>query len=511
MPGAVYGGEDDLFALSVGDSTAIPEGGSIHLYESEQRGAIQVRFPGTRVVTERAPSAVSDDAVSQSDQEWVSSRSVREPEVAFRLFLNQEHVGAALLHMASRVWREVETVLPKDVPDLEEFRQEKLRYINRHVIKARGAARAIRPADDDRRKQPPPIIAGLGPYWSLLGARVFIQEGRRTGGVAYTDEGMSICDFFLKGKRPDGLIHDAYDPEKKHWGTLTASGFVSGVASLSSSAEAARHFLEIFAELRGSGVTRPELARLAGDTGDVLIDSRGDNGLWYESGEAALSTATVLTLLVRLESIRGRNSVRRTAIKQAASPFIGLLNTDSAVEQVASDRASLTTVCRAILDLGFYLRDDASLRAASEYAGLLASWVAAGGHSFPPGSRARKARLTTVGLVGCSKDRPHLGFDGLPVAYELARASKLTGHDQLASIAKAVCASTRQCLGGHSPIKKIALGAQPAELDITDWSSRRRNSRATGSLLGARVEQSIQAAFSATLLLEHYPDIANSR
>jgi hypothetical protein len=248
---------------------------------------------------------------------------------------------------------------------------------------------------------------------------------------------------------------------------------------------------------------------MASDAAPILIESAGPDSLWWEQSRCELPTAAVLSLLVRLESIRGRNSLRRTAIKRASHSFFEALSEPNSLARSATVRDNLTTITRAVIDVGFYLRDERSLRAASEFAAILASWVFAQDRAFPRRSRAERLGVCTRGLVGCEVDRHHLSFEGLPVAYELARAARLTGVDTFARIAQEMCVANRQCLGGYTKLRHLAEGAQPAEVDIMEWSSRRRDSNAAGSLLGVRLAQSIEATFSATLLLEHYPEIAN--
>ena len=510
--GATFGTKDRVFGLLVDVDAKAGFDSSIHLYESERMAAVQTRLPGSGNIASKLLGAAAEPARPAADEEWLNARveSSRRLSATFTLLLDCRSAGEALKRASDAIWSHERGTHATPNLSFSDYRQEKLRYVNRHVTNNnRNEAERIRPAEDEKRSRPPQVTSALAPYWSLLAARVFIQEGRRTAGFAYISEGTELVSRLLEGRRPSGLFCDVLELSEDKWGSYVQGEFVPGRVSTVASATIARHLSEIYAELRGARIDRPELIRAASDAASVLIEGVGPGNLWWEESRCELATASVLSLLVRLESIRGRNSLRRTAIKRATEPFIEALSDPNSLARSASVREDLTSITRAVIDVGFYLRDEHSRRAATEIASILSSWVFAHDRVFPRRSRADRLGVRTRGLVGCASDRRHLSFEGLPVAYELARASRLTGVDTYARIAREMCLANRQCLGGNTKLRQLPEGAQPAELDIMEWSSRRRDAKATGSLSGVRIAQSIGAAFSATLLLEHYPDIAN--
>ncbi|MFP4376211.1 MAG: hypothetical protein ACLFP4_04140 [Spirochaetales bacterium] len=512
FPGAAFGTQDRVFALVVEADDSFVFDTSIHLYESERMAAVQTRMPGSHSIATTALGAAADSPPTSTQEEWLTPRHLPKESLfaSFTLILNGTTPGEVLARANELVWTGSRSVSREPPLTFSRFREEKLRHVNRHVAKSNAnIAQCIRPADDEKRARPPRVVSALAPYWSMIAARVFIQEGRRTSGSAYVNEGTELVARLLEGRRRNGLFCDVLDLESQHWGSYLDGEFVPGHVSIVASSTIARHLAEIYAELRGARIDRPKLIRMASDAASVLIDSVGPESLWWEESHCEIATASVLSLLVRLESIKGRNSLRRTAIKRSADSFLRALGKPETLGRTASVREDLTTVTRAALDLGFYLRDESSIRAAKENAAILSSWVFARDRVFPKRSRAERLGIRTRGLVGCATDRRHLSFDGLPVAYELARAARLTGINTFARIAQAMCLSNRQCVGGYVKMRHLPDGAQPAELDIMEWSSRRRDAKATGSVLGNRIAQSIEATFASTLLLEHYPEIAN--
>jgi len=515
IPGAVVASRTDASALLLlgGDLKTLAP--SIHIYESEHRQAIQVQCPGINRIVRSQLNAMDESGGSiGGDEQGISADSAGvggTARLSFRLYLNQISAGAALLGMEADAWSSgrAEDQSCGSASSIQEYRELKLSHLNRHVHRDRRGVYGLRPARDDRRRHSPGVYSGLAPYWSLVAARAFAQEGRRSAAGAYLSEAREICRFFLTGKRSDGLYRDAFDRSTNMWGSVINGVFTPGAASVGTSASVGRLIAESYAELRAAGTDAVELSRAVGDLASVLSDLQGQDGLWA-AGDA-LASAEVVSLFVRLEAIKGRNSLRRSVLKRAMLPLQQSFSDSHCLEQTAGNRDELVIALRSLVDLARYLKDPRVAEQCKEVASLLVAWVFSHQLEFPARSPAARCGLSTRGLSACGMARTHVDFEGLPAAYELARVHALTGDRLFATVANAMFNAHMQSVGGLMSSRRLEEGGQPAEVDYTHWSSRRRKRRSSGSMLGARIGQSAGALYAATLVLENYPEIANLR
>lgn len=384
-----------------------------------------------------------------------------------------------------------EAVLPEEV-DWSELHRARLSLIQSHVaVSKRNAGVMPLLSKGDAALD---YSTAVRPYWSLEAARALVGEGEEK-------TGLGVARFYLQGLRSDGGYCDAYDPATGRWGSITDGGWVRGLVQFPHMAEAGIRLLSLSSELHARRFEEPRLSWAATEIGEFVLRCQVESGGYENPHSESASKARSLTpahgaagisLLVRLQKTRGRNSLRSASLRRSVPYYRQVANDISTLLDSSGERDVTIELLRALIDSAEVDGSDETRSAAQRVAHVLLSWFFTHDVSFPRNSVAAAHSVSTNGLGVVSLTRRHLDFEGAPVALELLRMCRLCADSYFLRFARQILVSGQQLVSGVTVNGRINLrryppGWQPAEVGHTSSSTARRQPK--GRLRGSRIGQ----------------------
>ena len=331
---------------------------------------------------------------------------------------------------------------------------------------------------------------------SLDAARLWLNEGLRTGDAALIERARRVGRFFLKGQLPNGLHQDSYDLSSGQWSAFTwpaISREWNAGANARCNAETMGAWLALARGLasldqhdRDAAIFRATAEACTKFYVANQLENGGFGRYWSQHGQVINAVGTngahVLSLLLACERELGPEASRQDAIWKAARYYRGMVQrgefAGDALDSDCVDREAGVALLTALLDVHEASGSHDMLAGALESARFLLSWTWQYAVPFAPGTELGRKGFTTRGMTSVSVAHPHLDFYGLGIAVQFHRLAKVTDDPFWATQASQMITACRQLItlaDGELP------GLQPEQIIHTDWSFLAGLSKTRGS------------------------------
>lgn len=318
---------------------------------------------------------------------------------------------------------------------------------------------------------------------SLDAARLWLDQGLRSGDASLVERARRVGRFFLKGRLPSGLHQDSYDLRSGEWSAFTwpaISRAWNEGANARCNAETMTAWLALARGLRtldAADADAAEFRATAEACARFYVTRQLSDGsfgrYWSREGEvldaAGTNGAHILSLLLGCERELGPDPSRQAAIARAATCYRAMAQrgdfAGDALDSDCIDREAGVALLTALLDVHAATGAAEMLEGALQSARFLLSWTWQYAVPFAPSTELGRAGFTTRGMTSVSVAHPHLDFYGLGIAVQFHRLARVTGDRFWEEQAAQMIAACRQLIatGGDLP------GLQPEQIMHTDW------------------------------------------
>lgn len=330
---------------------------------------------------------------------------------------------------------------------------------------------------------------------SLEAAVIFARMAKELGDPRYQDIARRMGKFFLGGALPNGQHRDCYSLKEHRWGGYIGVGTpqeLQNGANARCNGETMANYLRLYRLLKDAGQEEAGFLEVSQNNARFYIEHQlkgeqeGSFGRWWDISGKQINTlgtngAYIVSLLIELEKIAGKQDGIDTALQKAARYYASLIDKNffyaDTLDADCTDREAGCALLKAFLDLYERSHDELYLKYAELSAGFILSWIYTYNVTFNPKSPAGKRSFKTRGMTSVSVAHHHLDFYGLFIAYDFLRLREATGNDLWKKCALIMIGACSQLIA--SPNDRLGkssdfIGWQPEQVNHTKWDYKHR-------------------------------------